>query len=124
MRLGTIKVASFYEVGQTYASLLIYNEGLHEMGQLSEQEYQTNKLRYSKKLVEVQAKLPTKKEAQEQQHLQDMQRTFQVIIAEWDNTDRPLKWREQWIRQAEKYKAQIPEAKLLLDKVADRVFVK
>ena len=123
MRLGTIKVASFYEIGPTYAALYIYNEGLREMGQISEHEYQLNKIRYSKKLVEEEVKQPTRKEAAEQKHLQDMQRTFQAVITEWDNAGRPVKWREQWIRQAEKYQNQIPEAKQLLDKIKARVFV-
>jgi hypothetical protein len=123
MRLGTIKVASFYEIGQTYASLLIYNEGLHEMGQISEQEYQLNKIKYSKKLVEAPVNPLSREQLKEKERLESMQRTFQAVLIDWENNGRPQSWRDQWIRQAEKYKDQIPEAKQLLDKVASKVFV-
>ena len=121
MRLGTVKVAASYEVGTTYAALLIYNEGLYALGQISREEYELNKQRYSKKLVE--EKPPSPQEKRQKEHLESMQRTFRAVIQEWDSPIRTSVWKERWIAQAEKYKDQLPEAAALLEKVQLKVFV-
>jgi len=123
MRLATYKIQAFMELGPSFAHLYIYNEGLHAMGQLSEQEYQINKLRYSKKLVEAPVQPLTREQIKEKQRLEEMQRTIQAVMTEWDNPKRNTEWREKWLRQAEKYKDQIPEAKQLIERVKARVFV-
>jgi len=123
MRLGTVKVAAFYEVGTTYAALLIYNEGLYALGQISGEEYEANKRRYSQKLVEVKEKPPSPQEKKQKEHLESMQRTFRAVMQEWDSPIRTATWKERWIAQAERYKDQLPEAVALLEKVRLKVFV-
>lgn len=123
MRLGTVKVAASYEVGTTYAALLIYNEGLYALGQINREEYEVNKQRYSKKLVEAKEKPPSPQEKRQKEHLESMQRTFRAVIQEWDSPIRTATWKERWIEQAEKYKDQLPEAAALLEKIQRKVFV-
>lgn len=124
MRLGTIKVQSFMELGQSYAALIIYNEGLKALGQINEADYQLNKKKYSKKLVEQPIKQLTRDEQKKIEQQQQAGRTFQLVLQDWNNPIRTQQWRDDWLIRAEKAMGEIPEAEMLVRTVLGRAFVK
>jgi hypothetical protein len=122
LKMALIKFQADRELGQTYAGLLSLAEGLHSLKYLSDEDYLFCITRYSEKLVEKSQKSLTPEEKKQKHFLETMTRTFVAVLSEWGDPKIWHKegWRERWIQQAEKFKDQIPEAKQLLQKVAEK----
>jgi hypothetical protein len=113
-----------HRISPLYAAHCNLVKSLHSEGFLGEDDYQRLLSKFSSKLVQEVAKPVSLEQKQNMQHLEAMKRTFSAVLQEWDNPLRPQSWREGHIRQADKYKDEIPEAKRLLEKIACKVFVK
>jgi hypothetical protein len=113
-----------HRISPLYAVHCNLYKSLRSEGFLDEENYQRLMTKFSMKLVKEEIKPLSLEQTKRKQHLEEMQRTFATVLEEWKNPNRPVTWREMWLRQAEKYKDQIPEANFLLAKVTDKVFVK
>jgi hypothetical protein len=121
---AVIDYAYKHRISPLYAVHCNLYKSLRSEGFLDEDNYQRLISKFSSKLVKEEIKPLSFEQQKEKQRLEDMQRTFASVLVEWKNPDRPVAWREMWIRQAEKYKDQIPEANQLLQKITNKVFVK
>lgn len=113
-----------HRISPLYAAHCNLYKSLRSEGFLDEENYQRLISKFSSKLVKEEIKPLSPEQTKSKQRLEEMQRTFAAVLDEWSNPNRPVNWREMWIRQAEKYKDQIPEANFLLLKISDKVFIK
>lgn len=115
MRMGTIKLQAQMELGQSFAALYIYNEGLHNLKLISDEDYLINQKHYSKKLVEEsQQKLIPDIDPQAIKEIESMTRYFSMVLDQWHlhgNSD----WRSKQLKRAKEYENRVPNAKLVLD---------
>ena len=115
MRMGTIKLQAELELGPSYAGLLIYNEGLHSLGKINDEDYLVNKKRYSKKLVEEsQQKLIPDVDPQAVKEIEDMKRYFSMVIDQW-HLHSSSDWRSKQLKRAREYANRVPNAKYVIE---------
>jgi hypothetical protein len=110
--LAFIKFQADKKLGRSYAGLLIFIEGLHTMGRLSDEDYALFKQRYDKPLIQKEPKPLTKKQIEREQKLKDLEQQFSNVIKQWNTV--PEKSRRYYIKKAKKYEHVIPNAKLVL----------
>jgi len=79
--------------------------------------------KFTSKLVKEEVKPRTLDEQRKQQKLDEKNRVFAGVISQWSLSHK-VGWRESWIEQAEFWQEQCPEAKRLLELVAEKVFVR
>lgn len=109
--LGLIKLQSDKSLGKSYAGLLVFVEGLHHMGYLSQKQYELHKKRYSVPLNRdpEQVMLEEVDAANERKKLSKM---FAQVIEQWSlHPDQD--WRRTWLAKAKQH-GEIPNAKRLL----------
>jgi hypothetical protein len=113
--MGTIKLQANMELGQSYAALYIYNEGLRNLKLINEEDYQVNKKRYSRKLIdEAQQKIMPEIDMQAVKEVESMTRYFSMVLDQWHlhpNSD----WRNKQLKKAKEYENRVPNARLVLD---------
>jgi hypothetical protein len=115
--IGISKVQAKLEIGKSAAILDMINEGLFNGGFISETVYAELKRKYERKLLEIVKKKKqepiTHEQMIEQQELKKQEKLFSEVIEQW--TLHPsLKWRNNWAKEAEKWKDKIPNAKIIL----------
>ena len=115
LHMATIKVQAEMELGQSYAALLIYNEGLHSLKKISEEDYQVNRKRYSQKLVdESQQRLIPLADQQAVKEIESMTKYFSMVLDQWHlhcNSD----WRGRQLKKAQEYANRVPNAKYVIE---------
>lgn len=122
--VGFIQYQATNRLGRSFAGKGIFNEGLHALGLISDDEYLRNRKRYSESLVSMQPVKPLSLvELQEKKEKDGLARAFGSVIEQWELPHGKPNWRESWLTKAEKYKDTIPQAKQLLECVAKKVFV-
>lgn len=88
--LALIKLQADKELGRSYAGLLIFNEGLHQLGYINQKQYETHKKRYS---------IPLTKDPQ------------QVTLEEHESIHKRKKLNEQFLNVIEQFSAIKPHAR-------------
>jgi hypothetical protein len=115
LHLAVIKYQAKHELGRPFAGLSLLVKSLHSEGLLDKTTYDVLMMRYSRRLVANQE--PQKlsvKELEEKQKLDEKTRLFSMVLDQW-GLPHKMGWKENWIREAEKYKDKIPTANLILD---------
>jgi hypothetical protein len=115
--IGISKVQAKLEIGKSAAILDMINEGLFQRGFISETVYVEMKRKYERSLLEIVKKKKqepiTHQQLVEQNELKKKEKLFSEVIEQW--TIHPsLKWRNNWTKEAEKWKDRVPNAKLIL----------
>jgi hypothetical protein len=107
-----VKLQAAKDLGRSYAGLLPFVVGLHELGFLTEENYLFFKQRYSEPLHQKKPKALTKKELERAQKLKDLEQQFSNVIKQWDTV--PEKSKRYHIEKAKKYLHVIPNAEYVL----------
>jgi hypothetical protein len=122
--MGFIKLQGDKGLGRSFAGLLAFNEGMHELGYIQDSEYEANKIKYSRKLVpEVPAKPLTLQEQAAKNERDSLARAFGSVVEQWDMAHVDPHWKEKWLAKAEKHQDTIPAAKHLIEMVNKKVKV-
>lgn len=119
MRSALIKYQAKHDLSPNYAALQCLAKQLYNEGYLDKGNYEILILKYGRKLVPERAVKLTFEQLKEKQKLDEKARTFSMVLDQWNIQHKPG-WKEDWLRQAEKYKDQIPAARMLLDLGADQ----
>ena len=115
LRLGTIKLQAEMELGPSYAALYIYNEGLHALKKISDEDYLVNQKRYSKKLVDdAQQKLVAEVNTQALKELSSMTKLFSGVLADW-SLPHHKGWKAGWVKRASNYAGRIKAAQMIVE---------
>lgn len=109
--LSFIKLQADKSLGRSYAGLLAFVEGLHQMGYLNEEQYLAHKKRYSLPLDEEPRQL-TLEESKKAQERKQLEKLFAHVKKQWE-IHKDKSWRENWTRKAREY-GDITNAKKLL----------
>jgi hypothetical protein len=105
-----IKLQADKNLGRSYAGLLPLTEGLYRLGYVTKDVYERHFTKYSEGLGKEPA---TQEQLDEQQVLKEKGKLFSRILEQWH--EHPShKWRQTWIREAERF-SKVPNAKLILD---------
>lgn len=110
LNMGLVDLQHKKRLGRSYAGLLAINEGLYQLGCISEKDYEYYKKRYSDPLVK--AKPLTKAEIGSQKKLKKLEKLFSQVIEQWPTLSEKAKLSH--IANAEKYEASVPNAKFVL----------
>jgi len=107
-----IKLQADRGLGRSYAGLLPFVEGLHQMGYLTQEVYEDHVKRYSKPLI-VQRTLPEVVDVQANQ----LNKALSMVSEQWDEHPNP-EWRSKWLNAAREH-SQLSNAKLVLQKAGE-----
>jgi hypothetical protein len=107
-----IKLQADRGLGRSYAGLLPFVEGLHQMGYLTQEAYEDHVKRYSKPLI-VQRVLPEVLDVQVEQ----LNKTFGLVSEQWEEHPN-IEWRSKW-RNAAREHSQLSNARLILQKAGE-----
>lgn len=115
--LGFIKLQADKSLGRSYAGLLAFVEGLHQMGYLNQEQYQAHKKRYTIPLDKdpIQVTLNEHETLQKRKKLNTL---FGQVIEQWD-LHKAKSWRENWLQKAREH-GELPNAKRLLAFVEEK----
>jgi hypothetical protein len=119
LRVALLKFQAENELGDSFALLLLITKALYQEKKISREVYEFFIQRYSRKLPSSmpEARL-TGLELKERQKLEETQRWFESVKAEFFKDHRPLAsgklWREYVLSEAEKYKDKLPVAAEIL----------
>ena len=102
-----IRLQADKSLGQSFAGLLIYTEGLHALGYITSAEYEAHVRRYSQPLCEA-PKLPTMEEVRDQGELAKWEKQFSLAIREWPTMNE--KSREWYLEKAKMWQAKVSNA--------------
>lgn len=111
--IAIVKLQADKQLGRCYPVLYALNEGLFGLGYISRETYEIFEKRYSQKLIKEEPKLLTKKEAEQLKQLKEKEKAFSMVLDQWD-IHPSQEWRNGWLKEAQKYKDKIPNAKLIL----------
>ena len=112
--LAVVRLQADKQLGRVYPALYAINEGLYHLGYTSKEVYEKYAKRYSEKLIPEQKPL-TKAEMEEQKKLEELEKLFSRVIEQWNfSRDNLQEWRAKCVKQAEKWKDKVPNAKLVL----------
>jgi hypothetical protein len=110
--LAFIKLQADKGLGRSYAALLPFIEGLHQLGYISSEVYESYRKRYSMPLV-AQKTLPEITDGQ----TENLNKTLGMVAEQWNEHPNP-EWRQKWLTIAEEH-GELSNAKLVLEKVRD-----
>ena len=114
--LAFIKLQGDKGLGRSYAGLLAFNEGMHRMRYITDEQYEANKAKYSRKLIENEPQKPlTPQQIADKKQQDNMARTFSGVYSQWNFPHNDPQWREKWIKKAKDWKDKAPSAKLILE---------
>ena len=104
-------------LGRSYAGLLLFTEGLYQLGYISKEVYEQNMKKYSQSLEE-----PAQAAAQNQKKkaTEAVERQLNGMLEEWELPHANPKWHQIAITEAQKY-PELEVSKLLLAKVKGEV---
>lgn len=108
--LAFIKLQAEKGLGRSYAGLLPFVEGLHQMGFITDKVYETHKAKYSEPLVA--KKQLTLSQLKQKETIEQVAKEFSDVINQWDSMKPEAK--KYYIEKAKKYKEKVPNAKLVL----------
>lgn len=124
--VGISKIMAKLECSKSAAVLYVLNEGLYKEGEISQQDYELLKKRYSRKLKDVIAEAKIRREPshvpvltieqmKEKQLLEQKDKQFKMMLDQWDLHPSGV-WRVKAFTEAEKWKDKLESARLLLAK--------
>lgn len=99
-------------LGRAYGCLVALTEGLHKMGYLSKEDYETYQKRYSQPLVPV--KPLTKEQLEERVKLEELEAQFSGVL-KTGLEKLSEKSRNFWLKKAREYQEKIPGARRILE---------
>jgi len=111
--IAIVKLQADKQLGRCYPVLYALNEGLFRLGYIPKETYETFEKRYSQKLIKEEPKPLTKQEQEQLKLLKQKEKAFSNVLDQW-NIHPSKEWRKGWLKEAEKYKDTIPNAKLVL----------
>lgn len=127
LRSALIQYGAKHDLDKQYAVLHLLVKSLRSEGLLSSEDAEFFLCKYGKTITAMSARQAprpmTLAQLQEKTKYDEKNRTFTLVIEQWDLGHKPG-WKDSWIRQAEQLQEKCPEAKRLLDKIRDKVFVK
>lgn len=114
---GWLKLQVDKDLGRTYAGLLLFTEGLYQLGYIPKEVYEQHVKKYSQPLEE-----PAQTQAQDQKKkaLEQKEKQLQGMLESWDQTHAKPNWHQMAIAEAQKY-PELAVSKLLLAKVKGEV---
>lgn len=111
--IALAKVQIQKEIGRSYAGLYALTVGLHQLGVLSEEQFEVLEKRYSESLVQEPSEKPlSPAELLEKQKLQAKDRYFLAVLVQWNLHKDPI-WRQRVFAEAEKF-GELESAKRVL----------
>ena len=114
--MAFIKLQGDKGLGRSYAGLLAFNEGMHNLQYITDDQYEANKAKYSHKSFEAQPQKPlTPQQIDAKKQRDSMTRAFTGVYSQWNLPHNDPKWKEKWVNKAKEWKDKIPCAKLILD---------
>jgi hypothetical protein len=115
--MAFIKLQGDKGLGRSFAGLLAFNEGMHNLKYVTDEDYEVNKLKYSRKLLEkeVPQKPLTSQQVTVKKEHDEMSRAFSGVLSQWNMTHNDPHWKEKWIKKAEVWKDKIPSASMIID---------
>jgi len=111
--IAIVKLQADKQLGRCYPVLYAINEGLFRLGYISRETYETFEKRYSQKLIKEEPQPLTKQEAKQLELLKEKEKAFSNVLDQWNIHPSP-EWRKGWLKEAQKYKDRIPNARLIL----------
>jgi len=116
--MAFVRLQADKNLGRSFAGLLSFVEGLHQMGYITEAQY----LRYQKKYSTPYNKDPlqiTLQDHNEFQERKQLNKLFQDVLDQFDlHKDKPG-WIDHWLRKAEEH-GEISNAKKLVAFIQER----
>ncbi len=97
--IAIVKLQADKQLGRCYPVLYALNEGLFRLGYIPRETYETFEKRYSQKLVKEEPKPLTKQEAEQLKLLQEKEKTFNMVLDQW-NIHHSQKWRNGWLKRS------------------------
>jgi hypothetical protein len=114
--MAFIKLQGDKGLGRSFAGLLAFNEGMHNLRYITDDEYEINKQKYSRKLIEIEPQKPLSLEqVNVKKELDKMSRAFSEVLRQWNLTHNDPHWKEKWFEKAEVWKDKIPSASMIID---------
>jgi hypothetical protein len=119
-----IDYASKNRISTLYAGQSCLCKSLRSEGLLKEDDYQRLMQKYTKPLCKEEPPEPkTPEEQKQQQVLDEKDRYFGGVLSQWDLDHKPS-WKIEKLKEAEAWQTKCENAKLLVQSVADKVFIK
>jgi len=114
---GWLKLQVDKDLGRTYAGLLLFTEGLYQLGYINKEVYEQHQKKYSQPLEE-----PAQAAAQDQKKraLEQEERYLKGLLEIWDDPHSNPNWYRNAVAEAQKY-PELEVSKLLLAKVKGEV---
>jgi hypothetical protein len=116
--MGLAKLQVKLGLGRTYAGLYLFNEGLHSMDCITDEDYQRFKAKYSEKLVAEHPKPRTTVELKAREQDTRIARDFSLALSQWATMNE--KSRKFYVDKANSNPA-ILGAKLILELASKEV---
>jgi hypothetical protein len=114
--IAFIKLQGDKKMGRSYAGLTAFNEGMHALQYISDEEYEVNKQKYNKPLVGTATpKTLTIQQLNEKKEFDAMSRAFSGVLSQWNLTHVDPNWRQKWIEKAKLWKDKIQSASMIAD---------
>jgi hypothetical protein len=124
LRSGLIKYMAKHDLDREFAALQLFIKSLQSEGMISREVYEFYISRYSRTISSMSLTSAPAKSIEQVNHdakLAEKDRLFEMVLSQWDLSHKPG-WKEGWLKQAEKH-PDLPNAKKLLDKFREKVFV-
>jgi len=110
--LAFIKLQADKELGRSFAGLLCFVEGIHNLGYIGDQDYEKYQKRYSTPLDKNPEQVALM-EVQAAKKLKEQRALFRQVTAQFELHKHDPTWIKQWREKAIK-NGELPEAKQLL----------
>lgn len=101
------------KLGRSWAGLLALTEGFHQLGVLSDEDYETYRARYTTSILEKNKKPPTLKQLRHKEELEELENYYSRALDQWATMKDSAK--QYYLRKAEQDTKKAKNAKLLLD---------
>jgi hypothetical protein len=110
-------------ISTLYAAQMHLIKSLRSDNFLKDSDYQRLLQQFTQPLTKEEPPKPqSPEEIKQQQIIDEKNRLFQMVLSQWDLTHKPG-WKEDWLRQAEKWQDKVPTAKALLERYAKQVII-
>lgn len=111
--LSLAKLQTEKRLGRSYAGLLALTEGFHELGVLSDEDYEHAKAQYSVSLVQKNKKPLTLTQIKQKEEFEELEKHYSRLLEQWATLSEKTKTFH--LKKAEKDAKKAKTAKLLLD---------
>lgn len=127
IRSALLQYGAKHDITQMYAIQQCILKTLRNENLITQEIYEYYLPRFSRTISSMSERpkpVLNAEQQREQQRLDEKTRYFQAILtSEWAAHESP-EWRRKTLLQAEQWQTQIPEAKLLIERFSQKVFVK